>query len=593
MQLESAMRIRSLVVGLGHGQHKKRCPECQDSRSKNKRDKPLSIKIDGVGVQYRCHHCGSEGGWVQDYSSVIEKPDPDFDLNFEIPDTAPSQGISVEETHNEDALKYLRSRQISEEVIKNYTILGTRYFHGEKVPAIGFPYRDGDIINAVKWRSVGKSKSFSQENVCEDFYNLNEYVEGNDILICEGELDAQSWMTCDLPENLTILSIPNGAPPSVRNGKIDPAEDNKFRYIWRAEKQLNSAPRIIFNTDNDGPGRALQNEIIRRIGSDKAWIVSLDDHKDANEALCAEGTRYLENQLDKATMMPIIGVDTVDDVWDSVIDLYDNGHIKGASTGFSSLDEYIQIPLGMLTVVTGFPASGKSDLIDQICVNLAKSHNWKTIFCSFEKPANYHIAQLSQKIIDRPFFPDRSTSRMSTEEVDYARGIIRDNFMFMNNRSGGPSDIDGILAKASECVMRRGCRILVIDPYNYIQTNKNLKETDAISTMLTKVQQWSKNHDAHTFFIAHPAKLSNERRSGKKVVVTGMDISGSHTWFSKADIGLTVWRHPADEEPPEAHVWKVRWGWLGKNGACPLHYDKVTGRWHNFGPAFDDYDWDF
>ena len=214
MQLEAAMNIQRLVIGLGRGQHKKQCPECKNSRSKNRRDKPLSIKIDGVGVKYMCHHCGSEGGWVHD--TYAKRPDQDFDLNFEIPDTAPPKKITAVDTQNEDAFKYLKSRHISEEVIKNYTILGTRYFNGEKVPAVGFPYRDGGVITAVKWRSVGKSKSFSQENVCEDFYNLDEYVKGNDILICEGELDAQSWMSCDLPENLTVLSIPNGAPPAVR-----------------------------------------------------------------------------------------------------------------------------------------------------------------------------------------------------------------------------------------------------------------------------------------------------------------------------------------------------------------------------------------
>ena len=182
---------------------------------------------------------------------------------------------------------------------------------------------------------------------------------------------------------------------------------------------------------------------------------------------------------------------------------------------------------------------------------------------------------------------------MTQEEVEYSKQVMKDNFVFMNNRSGGATDIDSILTKASECVMRYGSRILVIDPYNYIDMSKGGRETDAISQMLTKVQQFAKNHDSHVFFIAHPAKLSNERRSGKKIVVTGLDISGSHTWFSKADIGLTVWRHPNDEEPPEAHVWKVRWSWIGGHGACPLHYDKVSGRWHTFGPAFDDYDWDF
>ena len=230
--------IQTLVANLSIGQYKRQCPECQDSRSKHKKDKPLSINVDSKGVRYRCHHCGTEGGWVHDSD----------DFDFELP-VRPSP-VVVDGTTNTAAFEYLRSRNIAEEVIQNYAILGTRRFNGKVVPSIGFPYRDpatGDVVNAVKWRSADGSKSFSQENVCEDFYNLDEYVEGNDILICEGEIDAQSWMSCNLPDNLTVLSIPNGAPHVVKDGKIDPADDNKFRYIWRAERQLSSAPRIILN----------------------------------------------------------------------------------------------------------------------------------------------------------------------------------------------------------------------------------------------------------------------------------------------------------------------------------------------------------
>ena len=95
------------------------------------------------------------------------------------------------------------------------------------------------------------------------------------------------------------------------------------------------------------------------------------------------------------------------------------------------------------------------------------------------------------------------------------------------------------------------------------------------------------------FFIAHPTKMAPDRRSDKKVVCTGHDIAGSAAWFAKADIGLTCWRHPTDKTPPEAHVWKVRWSWIGRHGTCPLSYDTATGRWSDRIPVGDDYDWEF
>ena len=216
-----APEILQLGSNLGIGQYKRRCPECQDSRTKHKRDTPLSMKVDGKGVQYRCHHCGTEGGWVHERRII------DFSTEKKMARPKPIQVDT--NTHNEVAFDYLKNRKIAEEIIESHTILTERRFNGKVVPAIGFPYRDGGVVNAVKFLSADDSKYFSQENTCEDFFNLDQYREGNDVLICEGEIDACAWMSCDLPDNLTVLSIPNGAPATVSNGNIDPKDDNKFR----------------------------------------------------------------------------------------------------------------------------------------------------------------------------------------------------------------------------------------------------------------------------------------------------------------------------------------------------------------------------
>ena len=284
--MQVAKQIRDVVSNLSNGQHKKQCPECQNDRSgKNQKDRPLSIRIDTIGVKYRCHHCAVEGGWDHDNNF-------DFDL-FVAPPPLKGENfpLSIDRgSTNGTAFDYLKSRHITDEIIKSHVILGTYRFNGKVVPAVGFPYRSGSVVNAVKWRSADEEKRFSQENICEDFFNLDSYVDGNDVLICEGELDALAWMSTNLPDNLTILSVPNGAPAKVRDGKIDPKDDNKFRYIWRAKRQLDSAPRIILNTELDEPGKALQEEIIRRVGSTKIWTIDLGDYKDASEAVAAKGS---------------------------------------------------------------------------------------------------------------------------------------------------------------------------------------------------------------------------------------------------------------------------------------------------------------
>ena len=54
--------------------------------------------------------------------------------------------------------------------------------------------------------------------------------------------------------------------------------------------------------------------------------------------------------------------------------LYEGGGWpKGTSTGWRSLDELYTIGLGQWTAVTGVPGSGKSEWVDALLVNLARS----------------------------------------------------------------------------------------------------------------------------------------------------------------------------------------------------------------------------
>ena len=65
-------------------------------------------------------------------------------------------------------------------------------------------------------------------------------------------------------------------------------------------------------------------------------------------------------------------------------------------------------------------------------------------------------------------------------------------------------------------------------------------------------------------------------------------ISGSMAWFSKSDIGVTVYR---TEEDVEIHCWKMRWSWQGKQGVVSLDFDPLTGRYIEKEEVEDDFSW--
>jgi len=211
----------------------------------------------------------------------------------------------------------------------------------------------------------------------------------------------------------------------------------------------------------------------------------------------------------------------------------------------------------------------------------------KTNYASFEKPPQLHALQLASKIVGKPFFKGKE-QRMSQEEMEYAMEFIENHFVFQDHQAGSPFTIEGILDFASSSLLRANTSILVIDPFNFIDIKQgNQLLTEAINKMLTKTSQWAKQTQSIVMFVAHPAKPQDR---GQKVA-TGLDISGSISWYTKADFLLSIARNDYDTE---VHVQKVRWNFQGTQGVAKLRYDLDSGRFGELTEdiGFDkDYEW--
>lgn len=551
------------------------CPACAPQRKK-KTEKTLSVTFEGQDLIYYCHHCNVSGRKVNKpfYEVEIEKTE------------AVVRAISVPKTSDETEIEsFLASRSIDYSLVKDkYNVVtGTRYFreHGDllagEVPAIGFVYGNNE---AVKWRSLN-DKRFTQDGAARSLWGLDALRNVSEIetlVITEGEVDCLTVASAEI-DNVYTVSVPNGAPQKVSNRSIDASEDRKFSYIWDAKDVIARSERVILVTDNDEAGVALQEEMARRIGRAKCYSVMYpDDCKDANDVLKNYGIDAVRGLIDSAEPLPLEGVYQVDDYRQEVEDLYKNGMIGGLSTGISSVDNLFTIVQGQLSIVTGIPGSGKSEFIDQLMVNLSQQYGWKFAIASFENPPALHIAKLAEKIAGKPFF-DGQGSKMSEAEASNTLDYIHDHFMFLEQRTGEAATIDSVLDRCQQAVMRMGVRGLVIDPYNYIaQSQKADNEHQNINDMLTRLVAFARAQGIHIWFIAHPAKMPTDQE-GRTAVPKGMNISGSASFFAKADLGITVHRNKNKEV--EVHCWKVRFKWLGQVGKVVLDYDVPTGRYSN------------
>ena len=537
------------------------CPFCSpDRRKQNMKDMTLTRKDDGA-VVYHCHHCYASGS-VQPKETKLS--------------VVPVQSI-VSHKLTPPHYEWLKSRGISQETADAMRLFSAEKFFSrlsKPTQAVGFPYYRGGALVSAKYRSI-EAKDFTQDaGGAHDFFGIDKVEKGQPLIIVEGEMDCLTAIEAGIKN---VVSVPGGAPVKVADGKVLPTEDKKFGFVWNAREIIDAAPYVVLATDQDGPGQALAEELARRIGKEKCRLAKFE-WKDLNDAWMDDDPTAELNPVDRlnkiiedAEPYPINGISEATAYADKINDLYTKGTGKGFSTGYPSIDNLYTIAPGQMTVVTGYPSSGKSNFVDQLMVNLARDNDWKFAICSFENQPEVHITRLMELYTFQSFYEGRD--RMSKQVSDDAFKWVNEHFLFIDTNGEEPSTLDSILTRARAAVKRMGVRGLVIDPYNYIEMPGSDKtETNAISEILTKVKKFCMAHDVHTWFVAHPSKIT---RSGvEQPRPDGMSISGSMAWWAKTDCGITIHRK---DNYTEMAVWKCRYRWVGTQGETTLIFNKTAG----------------
>ena len=539
------------------------CPYCSAERRKsNQKDMTLTRKSDGA-VVFHCHHCQTNGSVQPQQERILSAvPNPTIVSN------------KLQDQH----YAWLATRGISHQTADKMKLFAAeKYFGklGKTADAIGFPYYRQGALVAAKYRSFPE-KDFTQDSGgAHDFFGVDLIKKDQPLIIVEGEIDCLSLMEMGFDN---VVSVPSGAPIKVADGKVLPSEDKKFAYVWNAREILDAVPYIILATDQDTAGQALAEELARRIGKEKCRLAKFEK-KDLNEVMLDDPTK-IGDLLASAAPYPVSGISDAGSYYERLNELYTKGTGKGYSTGYTSVDEIYTVAPAQLTVVTGYPSSGKSNFVDQIMVNLADKHDWKFAVCSFENQPEIHISRLMEIYTKRRFFDGKD--RMSETDKEIAFKFVKEHFLFIDTNGEEPSTLDSILERARVAVKRMGVRGLVIDPYNYIELPRSEgTETAVISDMLTRVQKFCKSYDVHTWFVAHPSKIT--RQGTEQPRPDGMSIAGSMAWWAKTDCGLTVHRK---DHHVEIAVWKCRYRWVGTQGETTMIYNKTAGTYSENLDAF-------
>ena len=551
--------INALGINLtsyGVGEHQTTCPQCSHTRKK-KTDKCLSVKIDDQGFAIHCHHCNWSTGYNKNNASVMLQGRA---KDYKLPDWKP---VNLSTKH---MTWLVDERKLGGEIVAMYDL-------SSEGDTLLFPlYKNGKVVN-IKYR--GPQKSFRQAKDAEKvFFGMQFCKGGDELVICEGEIDCLTLRMA----GFDAVSVPDGAPAKVQEDMPKPEEDRKFAFLWNCKDFLDGYKTYVIASDMDDAGNALAEELARRLGRGKCKRASFPK-KDANDTLREHGVEEVYRCIREAQDWPILGVHRVSEFVDDVYNRF-NGYVesRGRLTGWAALDRHMSVADGQISIVTGIPGSGKSQWLDGLCLNLARTYGMKFAMCSFENMVPYHLMKLSRNVMLKE--PRKGVA--SDDEMHYALSFLHEHFFFIRAGEETPT-IEWILDRAKEALFRHGIHGLIIDPYNEIAQNRARggSESEYISDMLGKVKRFAQATGVHVWIVAHPSKAVG----GETLRMPNLyDISGSAHWINKADLGIIVHRGVEEDgsrsNVTKVSVQKVRFDWIGNEGTIGLILDKEKGRYY-------------
>jgi len=442
--------------------------------------------------------------------------------------------------NSKSALLYLRDRGFTEEIVKRFKL---GFVHFDKQDWLAIPSYENGIPKLIKYRKLppdtnkeiakysresgGKSILFNGDVLDDD--------EINEIYICEGELDAISMIQAGY-EN--TIGITGGA------GTLLPS--------WYDELVLKDSIYLCFDNDERGQ-RDARDVWAKRLGVNRCWNVLLPNGEDINSFLNKNSEEELDGCIKSATQFKLEGISHIEQVG---YDLHERLHRKVGVDIFPLPWYSVNKLLGgglskkRLTVLGGFPKSGKTSCSVQICYHLAKNYNIPSLIWCLEMPETDLVTKVIQleenitveevhrggvlpyiqKLKDLPMYfayKAKTSPEVFYNTIKEARnryGIelgVFDNLQAMI-RTGKESDIGNASKMFKDITMELDIMfILVSQPRkpsaddNYTMTYNELKGSSAIAA------------DADEIILVHRKRLEGEQAESTFSPVTSFIVDAS------------------------------------------------------------------
>ena len=287
-----------------------------------------------------------------------------------------------------------------------------------------------------------------------------------------------------------------------------------------------------------------------------------------------------------------MGIVKLQEIRDEVINLYKYGGGKVYYCGFKKLAPHYSIKEGGCTDWTGYPGSGKTELLFELLRNCSEYYNHKHLIYMPDAGSNAEvIAKLLHKFSGKQFnehyydgdgAQQKIDDRITLSEVDRYLPEVLEYFHIYNpkesNRSKQvtPTEFwDYAVANKKKLDLFSA----VIDSWNYMRhdTENFAREDKWLEATLSNRNELAESSGLHFHTIIHP-KTAKKDKDGRVVMPDMHQLKGGSEWGNNGKSIIIIHRD-FDSHATDIKVDKAKPAIVGIRGTTSLSYDIKQGRY--------------
>lgn len=418
--------------------------------------------------------------------------------------------------------EYLKSRGISEEVIKEFKIADcVMWDHDNKreVQGMAFPYIRGEDCLFIKSigieRNNGK-KIINASKDCEPCL-FGWHAFPNDIKACiivEGEIDAMSMAEYGIP----ALSVPFGGGIGNKQQWIDCEYHNMDRF-----------DEIILCLDSDEAGEKGAMEIAQRLGIERCRLAELP-FKDANECLMNGVTEdQMWDALERAKFFDPDELANASAFLQDTIDAFYKTSQGIFQSPWPNLNYNFQFREAELSILNGVNGHGKSQVAGHLMLEAIRQ-GVNCCAASMELKPGVFLKRLTRQGTCAPLPP--------VEEIESMNKQFSDHLWLFSLT--GTAKQDKLLEIFAYAARRYGVKLFLID--SLMKCGISETDYDGQKEFMDKLCDFKNKFNVHIILVTHSRKSDSEEKPTGK-----MDVKGTSAVTDLADNVFIIWRNKIRE----------------------------------------------